>query len=109
MLPPEVPGDVVYAQHSPSSEPDVYGWFEDFEAVLRRLSPQQLAKTVEFVAGPGDVVWIPAGWWHAALNLSPWTVAVTQNFIAIHQAEDGRRFLSDRSDQELRNEKELFK
>lgn len=101
MLPPEVAEEVVHVRHTYLDEPDVYGWFDDLPEVLRRLTPEQLARTVDFVAGPGDVVWIPAGWWHAALNLSPWTVAVTENFVAIHEAEDGRRFLSPLSAEAL--------
>jgi hypothetical protein len=34
---------------------------------------------------PGEVMYVPAGWWHTCLNLGPpgaWCVAVTQNFVS---------------------------
>jgi len=55
--------------------PSPMKWF--FE-IYPTLSPEQ--KPIEFTQLPGEMVYIPAGWWHCVLNLEE-TVSVTQNFI----------------------------
>ena len=35
---------------------------------------------VEAHSGPGDVVFVPRGWWHCVVNQDAFTVAVTHNF-----------------------------
>ena len=53
-------------------------WFASFyEAAVS--GPPGL-RPVEGVVGPGDVVFVPRGWWHAVLNLETPTVAATTNF-----------------------------
>jgi oxalate decarboxylase/phosphoglucose isomerase-like protein (cupin superfamily) len=55
---------------------------------------------VECVCGPGDVVFIPNGWWHLAVNLSL-SVAVTQNFVSRQNVCSVLRFLKQEGNTEL--------
>uniref|UniRef100_A0A158Q8M6 JmjC domain-containing protein n=1 Tax=Elaeophora elaphi TaxID=1147741 RepID=A0A158Q8M6_9BILA len=53
-----------------------------FTTVYGRInSPDWLEewKPIEAVQCPGEVIFVPSGWWHVVLNLTD-TVAVTQNF-----------------------------
>ena len=43
-------------------------------------SPPLLSGPVECICEPGEVIFIPNGWWHTALNLTP-SFAVTQNYV----------------------------
>jgi hypothetical protein len=50
-------------------------------------------RAVECTCGPGDTVFIPAGWWHLVLNLED-TVAYTQNYVARSNLPDTLAFLA---------------
>ena len=50
-------------------------WFLNYYDEARKLNP------VQFIANPGDLVFVPSQWWHCVLNLDL-SVAVTQNYIA---------------------------
>lgn len=36
---------------------------------------------VEIIQQPGEIIYVPGGWWHAVINISKWTVAITHNLI----------------------------
>lgn len=48
-------------------------WFMQFYSQTSALRP------VEVVTKPGDLLFVPRGWWHTALNLD-YCIAVTQNY-----------------------------
>ena len=50
-------------------------------AERRRTAPLAL-RPVEATVRAGELIFVPRGWWHAALNLEPATVAITQNCAA---------------------------
>eukprot|EP00746_Dinoflagellata_sp_MGD_P015802 gnl/MRDRNA2_/MRDRNA2_135297_c0_seq1.p1 gnl/MRDRNA2_/MRDRNA2_135297_c0~~gnl/MRDRNA2_/MRDRNA2_135297_c0_seq1.p1 ORF type:complete len:519 (-),score=77.92 gnl/MRDRNA2_/MRDRNA2_135297_c0_seq1:434-1990(-) len=53
---------------------------EWFHERLPRLREKYPSKVYEAVLEPGEVMYVPAGMWHAVLNLE-FTVAVTHNFV----------------------------
>ncbi|GIL98133.1 hypothetical protein Vretimale_3593, partial [Volvox reticuliferus] len=52
-------------------------WFVNFYAATR----EGKTRPIEFVARPGDLLFVPRGWWHCALNLEE-SCALTQNFVS---------------------------
>lgn len=50
-------------------------WYLDVYPTLDNES-----KPIEVIQMPGEVIYVPCGWWHMVLNLET-TVAVTQNFV----------------------------
>ena len=60
-----------FRQPSPAVDPAV--------VILRYEQAAATGLAVEGVARAGDVVVVPRGWWHAAINLE-WTVAITHNW-----------------------------
>lgn len=67
-------------------------WFSEFYDDAQRLRP------IECVQRPGDVVFVPAQWWHSVYNLED-SVAVTQNYASRSSLPRVLRFLRDRRGQ----------
>lgn len=65
----------VPGQNMDDSHPNSHKWWS---LIYPTLAPQD--KPIEFIQGPGDLIFIPSGWWHAVLNLDE-TLSVTQNFV----------------------------
>lgn len=74
----------------------VIEWFVDFYGSLKNISPRPL----ECVTKPGELLFIPSGWWHSALNLEP-SVAFTQNFVSPQNVSRVNRFLKVKKKREL--------
>ena len=52
-------------------------WGRDFYAEACRTPG-----FVEAETGPGDVTFVPRGWWHMVLNVAPLTIAVSHHFLS---------------------------
>jgi len=74
----------------------LYEWFRVFyssleAAELRHAPPQHRPR--EAVVRAGEILFVPRGWWHTALNLQP-TVAITQNYVPFTSAAHVLRYLN---------------
>jgi ribosomal protein L16 Arg81 hydroxylase len=57
-------------------------------------------KPIEFIQRPGDLVYVPTGWWHIVLNLEE-CIAVTQNFCNHYNVDNVTRFIRKKGNTEL--------
>jgi len=62
-------------------QPNSLKWWS---LIYPQLPPE--LKPMELVQGPGELIFIPSGWWHAVLNLDE-TVSVTQNFVNVQNLD----------------------
>ena len=56
-------------------------WWATHYPRLRAAGVGAALGMVECLQAPGEVIYVPQGWWHAVLNVSDWTTAVTHNLV----------------------------
>ena len=74
-------------------------WFLTYwnEHVHRRSHFDAAMRPLECTAEPGDVLFVPHGWWHAVLNLDDGPgVALTRNYVSASNLGDALRFFDRR-------------
>ena len=77
-------------------------WFLTYwDAHASRMSdPDPSRRPLECTVCPGDLLFVPHGWWHAVLNLDRGiSVALTQNYVSRTNLGDVLRFLDRRPGQ----------
>jgi len=87
-------------------------WFLTYfdEHVKRRTDPDITRRPLECTAEPGDVLFVPHGWWHMVLNIGNdedlsssddrgVSIALTRNYVSASNLPDVLRFLDTRVSQ----------
>ena len=59
-------------------------WWQDVYSRLKRTGRAVSLGMKECIQGPGETIFVPAGWWHAVINLD-FTVAITENLLLAPQ------------------------
>ena len=61
-----------------TGEGAAYWWANQYPALKHRAKELGM---VEVLQQPGELIYVPAGWWHSVVNVTEWTVAVTHNVV----------------------------
>lgn len=64
----------------------------------QRASADPTRRPLEIIAQPGDLVFVPHGYWHMVVNLDD-CIAITQNYVSTSNLVDCLRFLREKTDQ----------
>jgi hypothetical protein len=56
-------------------------------------------RPMECTVYPGDVLFVPHGWWHMAINLDDRNIAITHNYVSPSNLGNVLKFFSDKQDQ----------
>jgi hypothetical protein len=97
MFPPHItpPGVFPSADGAEVTSPvSVVEWFLNFYDDARNSAHPP----IEFVCHPGEMVFIPHGWWHLVINLD-FSIAITQNYVSSANLPDVLTFLKHKPQQ----------
>jgi hypothetical protein len=64
----------------------------------QRSNPDVSKRPMEVVVEPGEVIFVPHGYWHMVVNLDD-CIAITHNYVSTSNLSDCLRFLRDTPDQ----------
>jgi len=71
-------------------------WKEHMEQYRKRPVDQ---RPMEITTHPGDVVFVPHGWWHSVINLDDSNIAITHNYISPSNLGNTLKFFAEKQDQ----------
>ncbi len=68
--------------------------------VKQRSHPDPSKRPLECTVHPGEILFVPHGWWHCVLNLDDgMSIALTQNYVSASNLPDVLRFLKTKPQQ----------
>lgn len=74
--------------------------FTFWEEHLERIqSAPPYKRPLECTALPGDVIFVPHGWWHLVVNLDEINIAITHNYVSSSNLTSVLKFLDEKRDQ----------
>ena len=76
----------------------IYQYWEEHCARKRHARTDD-TRPLECTTQPGDVVFVPHGWWHLVINLDEWNIAITHNYVSRSNLSNVLRFLREKRDQ----------
>ncbi|VEU39297.1 unnamed protein product [Pseudo-nitzschia multistriata] len=71
-------------------------WKEHTEQYRKRPVDQ---RPMECTTHPGDVVFVPHGWWHSVVNLDDSNIAITHNYVSPSNLGNALKFFVEKQDQ----------
>ena len=76
----------------------IYQYWEE-HCERKRHAMTDATRPLECTTKPGDVVFVPHGWWHLVINLDEWNIAITHNYVSHSNICNVLRFLREKRDQ----------
>lgn len=71
-------------------------WKEHTEQYRKRPADK---RPMECTTHPGDVVFVPHGWWHSVINLDESNIAITHNYVSPSNLGNALKFFREKQDQ----------
>ena len=81
LFPPETPAELLKLNQTGGNYEEASDWMIMMYPRTQCGSWPQEYKPLLVFQGPGDIMFVPSGWWHLVLNVKT-SVAVTQNFVS---------------------------
>jgi hypothetical protein len=71
-------------------------WTEHVQQYRKRPVGQ---RPLECTTYPGDVIFVPHGWWHSVINLDDMNIAITHNYVSPSNLGNALKFFTEKHDQ----------